>query len=293
MVPLCASPADYLNGPGIDSKLRQSASGTASYFIADHLGSSRALTDASGSLTSTLNYDSFGNVTAGSPATRYTYTGRELDLDTGLMYYRARWYDLEQGRFISEDPIGFQGGVNFYVYVENDSINFADPQGTQKRSDTDRPGTRYPTNPMSSPVRGRCKDLPKGRVYLCHRVAHIPGNIFGFQHYWIKTDTAEAGLGAEGAGVPGQVAKDCPLVRTTVNDHTGECNNPEAFCEEITGANPDLVNKRLQLGNYQGRWLPLFNDCRTFACSIADPPDAGPAKPDGTRKSWGGGARGW
>ena len=101
---------------------------------------------------------------------------------------------------------------------------------------------------MASPLRGRCKDLPKGKVYLCHRVAHLLGNIFGFQHYWVKTDSSEAGLGAEGAGVPGQGAKDCPLVRTTVNDHTGQCNDPEAVCEEITGADPDLVNKRLQLG---------------------------------------------
>src|SRR5258705_5479908 len=100
---------------------------------------------------------------------------------------------------------------------------------------------------MASPLRGRCKDLPKGKVYLCHGVAHLPGNIFGFQHYWVKTDTSEAGLGAEGAGVPGQGATDCPLVRTTVNDHTGQCNDPEAVCEEITGAAPNSSYKALPL----------------------------------------------
>ncbi|MGH9874512.1 MAG: RHS repeat-associated core domain-containing protein [Pyrinomonadaceae bacterium] len=121
--------ADYLNGPGIDNKLRQTI-GTASYFIADHLGTTRAFTDASGNLASSLTYDSFGNVASGSAATRFTYTGREFDSETGLMFYRARWYDPQQGRFISEDPIGFEsGGINLFAYVDNNPINLMDPMG--------------------------------------------------------------------------------------------------------------------------------------------------------------------
>jgi RHS repeat-associated protein len=65
--------------------------------------------------------------------TRYTYTGREFDADTGLMYYRARWYDPQVGRFISEDPIGFRGrDVNFYGYVKNGPLLFRDPSGLQR-----------------------------------------------------------------------------------------------------------------------------------------------------------------
>jgi RHS repeat-associated protein len=103
--------------------------------VTDHLGTTRALTDASGSPTSNLTYDSFGNVTVGSAATRYTYTGREVDADTGLMYYRARWYDPNQGRFVSEDPIGFDGGINWYVYVVNRPLSYTDPLGLQGRAD--------------------------------------------------------------------------------------------------------------------------------------------------------------
>jgi len=44
----------------------------------------------------------------------YTYTGREWDKETGLYYYRARYYDPMDGRFISKDPIGFDGGINIY-----------------------------------------------------------------------------------------------------------------------------------------------------------------------------------
>ena len=47
--------------------------------------------------SSNLDYDSFGNVTGASASTRYTYTGRELDADTGLIYCRSRFYDPQQG----------------------------------------------------------------------------------------------------------------------------------------------------------------------------------------------------
>ncbi|MCI0560805.1 MAG: DNA/RNA non-specific endonuclease [Nitrososphaera sp.] len=45
------------------------------------------------------------------------------------MYYRARWYDPLQGKFISEDPIGYTGGANLYSYVGNNPLNLADPSG--------------------------------------------------------------------------------------------------------------------------------------------------------------------
>src|SRR5215469_10983453 len=47
-------------------------------------------------------------------------------------YYRARYYDPAAGRFLSQDTIGFSGGVNPYAYVRNGSLNFADPLGLQK-----------------------------------------------------------------------------------------------------------------------------------------------------------------
>ncbi len=50
-------------------------------------------------------------------------------LSAGLYYYRARYYDPEIGRFLSEDPLGFGAGINFYAYVENNPVNFNDPSG--------------------------------------------------------------------------------------------------------------------------------------------------------------------
>jgi len=122
----------YLNGPGIDNHLRQANSTTSvSYFLTDHLGSTSALSDSSGNLIEQISYDSFGNHVASS-RTRYTYTGRERDPDTGLMYNRARSYDPQLGRFISEDPFGFQGGdINLYGYVGQSPMTMRDPLGLE------------------------------------------------------------------------------------------------------------------------------------------------------------------
>jgi RHS repeat-associated protein len=57
------------------------------------------------------------------------FAGREWDNETGPYYYRARYYDPKIGRFISEDPIGLDGGVNFYEYVGSNPINRRDPSG--------------------------------------------------------------------------------------------------------------------------------------------------------------------
>lgn len=119
----------YQNGLGIDDKLKLTNGTDTKYFLQDHLGSTTGLLDSSGNIVSSASYDSFGNST-NNLTTRYQYTGREKDEFTGLMYYRARWYDANLGRFISEDPIGFAGGdINLYGYVWSNPQSFTDPTG--------------------------------------------------------------------------------------------------------------------------------------------------------------------
>jgi RHS repeat-associated protein len=59
----------------------------------------------------------------------YAYTARESDLESGLNFYRTRYYDPSVGRFIQQDLIGFSGGTNFYAYVGNNPVYFVDPLG--------------------------------------------------------------------------------------------------------------------------------------------------------------------
>ncbi len=68
---------------------------------------------------------------SGNTINPFRYTGREYDSETGLYYYRARYYDPSTGRFLSEDPISFAGGINFYPYVGNSPSNLIDPTGKQ------------------------------------------------------------------------------------------------------------------------------------------------------------------
>ncbi len=66
---------------------------------------------------------------AGGDWNRLRFMGREYDAETGLYRVRARYYDPELRRFVSEDPIGLAGGLNLHAYAGNDPINLTDPSG--------------------------------------------------------------------------------------------------------------------------------------------------------------------
>jgi RHS repeat-associated protein len=82
----------------------------------------------------TVQYGPFGETitSTGTSPNTLQYTGREFDQETGLYYYRARYYDPEIGRFLNEDPLGFEAGINLYTYCSNNFINFNDPAGLIK-----------------------------------------------------------------------------------------------------------------------------------------------------------------
>jgi RHS repeat-associated protein len=88
------------------------------------------LTNAAGAVTVTRQYDAWGEPEAGASEPGYAYTGREWDPGTGFYFYRARYYDPKGGRFISENPTGFErGDVNLDAYVGNNPPNATDPTG--------------------------------------------------------------------------------------------------------------------------------------------------------------------
>lgn len=125
----------YLYGPNIDDPLAAMSDHRSWYYHADGLGSIVALSNTHGTVVQEYAYDSFGNMQQRGKSINqpFTYTGREWDRETGLYYYRARYYDPKIGRFISKDPISFAGGdVNLYGYVSNNPINLTDPNGLWK-----------------------------------------------------------------------------------------------------------------------------------------------------------------
>ena len=126
---------NYIRTLNIDEPLaRISSDGTIRYYHADALGSVIALTDDVGNVKTQYNYSPFGETEIlGEPSDNpFQYTGREND-ETGLYYYRARYYSPVLRRFISEDPLKQKNeGVNFYLYVENNPVNFIDPLGQFK-----------------------------------------------------------------------------------------------------------------------------------------------------------------
>jgi RHS repeat-associated protein len=125
--------ANILTGPGIDEYISRTdvLAGTTSSVLSDALGSTLALADFTGTVQTEYTFEPFGQVTViGALDTNsYQYTGREND-GSGLYYYRNRYYHAQLQRFISEDPIEFDGGdVNLYAYVANMPLSYTDPYG--------------------------------------------------------------------------------------------------------------------------------------------------------------------
>jgi len=91
--------------------------------------------DRGGNVLSTDLYDAFGNRTGTAPASDPwgfgAQWGYQSDNETGLVLCTNRYYDPQQGRFLTRDPIGQEGGVDLYSYTANNPVNEVDPDGTQ------------------------------------------------------------------------------------------------------------------------------------------------------------------
>ncbi len=127
--------AFYVYGLGLISRI--DAGEKIQYYHFDSRGSTIALTDAAGQLTSAYAYDPFGNLRAANGLTddQFRYLGRHgvMDEDNGLYYIRARYYSPSHGRFITKDPMtgtdGDSQGLNRYIYALNNPLVRIDPSG--------------------------------------------------------------------------------------------------------------------------------------------------------------------
>jgi RHS repeat-associated protein len=129
----------YLFGNGPDELVaRTNATGNSTaWYLTDDIGSARQIVDASGNNLYRVNYFTFGGIVPGSESgtggDRFKFARREWDSEVGLYYNRARVYDPNAGRFLSEDPIGFDSqDTNLYRYVRNNPLTFKDPFGLDR-----------------------------------------------------------------------------------------------------------------------------------------------------------------
>jgi RHS repeat-associated protein len=132
------------------------------------------LTDSGGNSVKSYTYKGFGEIYSetGSLVQPFKFTGREYDPESGLYFYRARYYDPRAGRFLTKDPIGFMGGdVNLYRAMGNNPVNRRDPFGLTSLLfdikhgilwvDPERPGADIYGIPATS-GKGKCINVSKG-----------------------------------------------------------------------------------------------------------------------------------
>ena len=122
---------------------------TTSYYVADALGSTTDLLDPNAAVLQSYSYDAFGALrdtdpggVVGNVDNEFLFTGESFQLETGLGYFRARYYDAAAGRWLSKDPVGFEDGPNVYGYVTNNPVLLIDPLGTTS-SDAEDWFTRF------------------------------------------------------------------------------------------------------------------------------------------------------
>jgi RHS repeat-associated protein len=125
--------ATLLTGVGIDEMIARYTQAGERSFLTDALGSVIALAKEDQSVVTRYAYSPYGQSQASGAqeGNASQYTARENDA-TGLYYYRARYYDAVLKRFVSEDPIGLEGGVNTYGFVGGNPISYLDPLGEAK-----------------------------------------------------------------------------------------------------------------------------------------------------------------
>ena len=118
-----------------DDLLLRGGYGAASYYLYDGLGSTRQLTDGSGAVTDGYLYDAYGVGLArtGSTVNSFLFQGQQYDAASGTYYLRARYYDQNSGRFISQDPLEGNNddpiSLHRYLYGSDDPADRIDPGG--------------------------------------------------------------------------------------------------------------------------------------------------------------------
>jgi RHS repeat-associated protein len=209
------------------------------------VGSVIAMSNADGTLAEgPYTYDAYGNCYAGGqPCANggrvpYRFTGRRLDPETGLYYYRARYYWSEGGRFLQTDPVGYKDDIDWYAYVGNDPTDRVDPTGLADENLFAHP----PLTEGDAALSDAADQLQMGPAYFS-----VAGH--GSPYYGIL-DERRVSFGQISPGQWGRVGSNIIGNATTMlrdmQNHGFQRGQTPFFISCELGANPmvrDLANK--------------------------------------------------
>ena len=176
------------------------------------------------------------------------FPGQYFDKESNTHYNYFRDYDPAIGRYAQSDLLGLQAGLNTYSYAFSNSLKWTDSVGLE-------------VTIWSRPVDIGPRVNGQG----------ILGLLPGADHWWIKTDKYEAGMGPWNGSVPGQEGRsDAPLDPTETVDHTGQSLAPNARRHALPfPVDEECINKCIKPGRATGLWTHR-NQCKTFVDDCLD-----------------------
>jgi len=206
----------YVYGQGLLAMVTPSGASYSYHY--DATGNTVAMTDGSQAVVNRYAYTPYGQIVgkAESVPQPFQYVGQSgvMAEPNGFYYMRARYYDPEVGRFVSEDPIGFEGGdVNLYAYVGGNPVMFVDPEG------------EIAVLPIIAGV-AAAKGIAIGTAYVGTKIAQWAANRAGgdFSNYDLnqtfKLPVALAGAETLAVGGIAAVAR-APQIATAVLSNPG------------------------------------------------------------------------
>ncbi|MCF5704885.1 RHS repeat-associated core domain-containing protein, partial [Pseudomonas syringae] len=266
------------------------------YYQLDHLGTPQELTDYSGDIVWSAQYDAYGKVAALSLAGEdylnqpLRFQGQYFDGESGLHYNRHRYYDPRLGRYLTPDPIKLAGGLNQYQYVPNPT-GWVDPLGLSSNCPPpNKPRCEVPGGANNAKVDEGEPQLPstkKESDYLYRGDAKHPDEIFktGFESkgestdlllhamdsdnppsYYISTSPSRVtaiDFGTKGKSRKGYMYTLRKLLGIDVNKELG---NQAPFADEIEIAIPGSIHPADIIGV-----TPLKKDGSYVGYSIPNP----------------------